>query len=321
MTEGSPALAPIAPELFSVECTTCKARLKVRSAAAIGQILGCPKCHSMVLVAAPADWHPAGEAPPVATDAASAASATAVAASTLGKILMLGAAAATCCAAGVYFLWTQLPQRAPTPTPVVAQAEETLPTAESEPAEAPADDTDEPPATDAIVAAETNDAATEEIPPTTSDAPAASPSVAPIENPAPEIAAQPAPEPPVEIAAETEPVEIAPPAPVEEPAPAVDVAAASTADDLLRRLQTDLAAIDEPAISLAALAELLGGLAACSIELDDVSLASIGLTGESSTSVKLEDATIEAALIAALDPLGLAYEPRGKSIVIFAARH
>ncbi|MDZ4783598.1 MAG: STN domain-containing protein, partial [Planctomycetia bacterium] len=121
----------------------------------------------------------------------------------------------------------------------------------------------------------------------------------------------------VEIAAETEPVEAAPP----DPAPEENVAAASTADDLLRRLQTDLAAIDEPAISLAALVELLGGLAACSIELDGASLASIGVTGESGTSVKLEDATIEAALIAALEPLGLAYEPRGKSIVIFAARN
>jgi hypothetical protein len=321
MTEGSPALAPIAPELFSVECTTCKARLKVRSAAAIGQILGCPKCHSMVLVAAPADWHPAGEAPPVATDVANATSASAVAASTLGKTLTLGAAAATCCAAGVYFLWTQLPQRTPTPTPVVAQVVDTLPPVESELTEAPADDANEPPATDSVVAEEANAAATEEVPPTTNDASAESPSVAPIENPAPEVAGQPAPEPQVEIAAETEPVEIAPPEPVAEPAPEVDVAAASTADDLLRRLQTDLAAIDEPAISLAALAELLGGLAACSIELDDVSLASIGVTGESSTSVKLEDATIEAALIAALEPLGLAYEPRGKSIVIFAARN
>jgi hypothetical protein len=317
MTEGSPALAPIAPELFSVECTTCKARLKVRSAAAIGQILGCPKCRSMVLVAAPADWHPAGEVPPVATDAASTASATAVAASTLGKTLALGAAAAACCAAGVYFLWTQLPQRTPSSNAVVTEVVDTLPPAESELTQTPADDADVPPEADAVVAEETNAAATEEIPPIASDVSAESPSVAPIENPAPEVAAQPAPEPPVETPAETEPSEAAPPAP--EPAPEVDVAEASTADDLLRRLQTDLAAIDEPSISLAALSELLGGLAACTIELDEVSLASIGVTGESSTSVKLEDATIEAALIAALEPLGLAYEPRGKSIVIFAA--
>ena len=190
MTEGSPALAPIAPELFSVECTTCKARLKVRSVAAIGQILGCPKCHSMVLVAAPPDWHPAGEAPPVATEAASAGSATAVAASTLGKTLTLGAAAAACCAAGVYILWTQLPQRAPSPNSVLTQVVDNIPPAESEQTEAPADDADESPAADAPVAE------VAEALPTTSDTPAESPSVTPTENPAPEVAAQPVPEPP-----------------------------------------------------------------------------------------------------------------------------
>lgn len=42
--------------LFSIECTTCKARLKVRSADAIGQILACPRCQSMVHVAPPDDW-------------------------------------------------------------------------------------------------------------------------------------------------------------------------------------------------------------------------------------------------------------------------
>ncbi|HVX61472.1 MAG TPA: DUF1559 domain-containing protein, partial [Pirellulales bacterium] len=45
-------------ELFSITCTTCRARLKVRDAAAIGQILGCPKCGSMVQVVAPEGWQP-----------------------------------------------------------------------------------------------------------------------------------------------------------------------------------------------------------------------------------------------------------------------
>jgi hypothetical protein len=43
-------------ELFSVSCTTCKARLKVRDEAAIGLILACPKCGSMVQVAPPPGW-------------------------------------------------------------------------------------------------------------------------------------------------------------------------------------------------------------------------------------------------------------------------
>ena len=45
-------------ELFAICCTTCNARLKVRDAAAIGKILACPKCGSMVQVAAPAGWVP-----------------------------------------------------------------------------------------------------------------------------------------------------------------------------------------------------------------------------------------------------------------------
>ncbi|HVX10462.1 MAG TPA: DUF1559 domain-containing protein [Pirellulales bacterium] len=53
-------------EPFAIVCPTCNARLKVRDATAIGQILNCPKCGSMVQVTAPADWQPG------ATGAASA---------------------------------------------------------------------------------------------------------------------------------------------------------------------------------------------------------------------------------------------------------
>ncbi len=38
-------------ESFSIACTTCQARLRVRDDSVIGQILTCPKCGSMVLVA------------------------------------------------------------------------------------------------------------------------------------------------------------------------------------------------------------------------------------------------------------------------------
>jgi hypothetical protein len=40
-------------EPFTITCTTCKSRLKVRSAAAIGQLVPCPKCGGMVMVKAP----------------------------------------------------------------------------------------------------------------------------------------------------------------------------------------------------------------------------------------------------------------------------
>lgn len=40
---------------FSVECTTCRRRLLVRSESILGQILPCPKCGSMVLIQRPSD--------------------------------------------------------------------------------------------------------------------------------------------------------------------------------------------------------------------------------------------------------------------------
>ena len=43
-------------EPFTIHCDTCAARLKVRHAAMINQVLACPKCGSMVRVVPPADW-------------------------------------------------------------------------------------------------------------------------------------------------------------------------------------------------------------------------------------------------------------------------
>ncbi len=44
--------------LFYVTCTTCKAKLAVRDASAVGEIYACPKCESMVQIIPPADWVP-----------------------------------------------------------------------------------------------------------------------------------------------------------------------------------------------------------------------------------------------------------------------
>ena len=46
------------PFLFAIECLTCQRRLVVRSEAAIGAILTCPKCGSMVHVEPPEGWVP-----------------------------------------------------------------------------------------------------------------------------------------------------------------------------------------------------------------------------------------------------------------------
>jgi hypothetical protein len=58
-------------ELFSIVCSTCNSRLKVRDTAAIGQILNCPKCQSMVLVQPPDGWQPGSPGAQSTTDPAS----------------------------------------------------------------------------------------------------------------------------------------------------------------------------------------------------------------------------------------------------------
>lgn len=47
--------------LFAVTCTTCQAKLRVRDFAAVGSIVHCPKCQSMVLIQPPAGWTPPAE--------------------------------------------------------------------------------------------------------------------------------------------------------------------------------------------------------------------------------------------------------------------
>lgn len=49
-------------EPFSITCTTCKSRLKVKSEAAIGHLLKCPKCGGLVMVKLPEDPKPGDSA-------------------------------------------------------------------------------------------------------------------------------------------------------------------------------------------------------------------------------------------------------------------
>ena len=62
--------------LFTITCTTCRARLVVRSPSVIGVLLDCPKCGSFVQVTPPEGWKP----DPDSADAASMPSAPAAAA-------------------------------------------------------------------------------------------------------------------------------------------------------------------------------------------------------------------------------------------------
>lgn len=47
--------------LFSIQCPTCRRRLKVQHQAAIGQILPCPKCGSLLQVVPPENWRPSAD--------------------------------------------------------------------------------------------------------------------------------------------------------------------------------------------------------------------------------------------------------------------
>lgn len=44
--------------MFSIQCPSCRAKLKVPKAELIGQSLSCPRCSSMVVVQAPEGWQP-----------------------------------------------------------------------------------------------------------------------------------------------------------------------------------------------------------------------------------------------------------------------
>ncbi len=62
-------------EPFVIQCTTCRARLKVSDPALVGDIVGCPKCESFVQVTPPAGWQPPlpGAAAAIAVTSAGAA--------------------------------------------------------------------------------------------------------------------------------------------------------------------------------------------------------------------------------------------------------
>lgn len=49
-------------EPFSIQCDQCQSRLKVRKLAAIGKVLGCPKCGNSIKVVPPPGWSPPADA-------------------------------------------------------------------------------------------------------------------------------------------------------------------------------------------------------------------------------------------------------------------
>ncbi|HEY5314061.1 MAG TPA: hypothetical protein VIK18_16135, partial [Pirellulales bacterium] len=68
-------------DLFTINCPTCRARLKVCEPSAIGQIVNCPKCSGMLQITPPPHWQPAPAhaAPPAPEPAVAVAPAPAAA--------------------------------------------------------------------------------------------------------------------------------------------------------------------------------------------------------------------------------------------------
>jgi hypothetical protein len=64
-----PPASEQAVELFSIQCTTCRVRLKVKDESIIGDILACPKCGSMVHVTPPDGWRQGAAAASIADSA------------------------------------------------------------------------------------------------------------------------------------------------------------------------------------------------------------------------------------------------------------
>lgn len=127
-------------ELFTVTCTTCQCRLKVRERAVIGQILACPKCQAMVLVQPPPDWVDPGVGP------------AAVAVGSTGSVPTTSATTAPARPAGAPVIESNFDDAAqllskparftPAPTPAPA----TAPTAAAAPAAPPVAEVPAPPA-------------------------------------------------------------------------------------------------------------------------------------------------------------------------------
>jgi hypothetical protein len=101
---SAPSLLGHVVDPFDVRCETCRARLRVRDERVIGQIHACPKCGSMVHIAAPAGWVMSS-----ASEMALAGVATGVVASPFGSESGVMASAASTQPVGLLARFTHSP--------------------------------------------------------------------------------------------------------------------------------------------------------------------------------------------------------------------
>jgi len=282
--------------LFTIACPTCRARLVVKSRAAIGTILECPRCSSLVKVVPPPGWTPEGVAPPVQPAlpggpppldhvADGPLMLELEPAKTIGWAMPLAwtAALAVTCAA-VYALWRLVPLR-PEPAPVVVEAEAKL---EPEPppivpSQKPEEAKDQEEVREQTITPGPQSRGVGEEPTTT---PAAESQEKPAEAPAKtieEVKAQPA-------DVERPPIQKAPPAPV----------------DLDARLNDPIAGLELSSVPLVRAVDLISAAGAIRVALDVDAMAQLGVTPQDAVSLELQKTTVGQALEAVAKQKGLA---------------
>lgn len=314
--------------IFSITCTTCQARLVVRSEEAIGAILECPRCQSMVQVTPPPDWHaaaPTVETPtthagpppldrvataPLALDLESPR--PSLLATLLSPTMLVLAGAVVTLVIVLSGLWWLIPQRSePTPEPVAAEierpaveTERPAPTDEGETTSQPVKPSEPKPEE---VVPETKaptpepalpEATAEEPPPTSST----EPQTADTQPAEPEAVPAVVGEPTAEPTEDAEQVEIkkAPPA-------QVDVAA---------RLADPIAKIELTDMPLVKAIELLAAIGNFPVTINVDALTELGVDPSEPISVKLDSTTVGKVLRAVVTQKGLGVTLENGQVVV-----
>jgi len=320
--------------LFSISCETCSARLKVRSVRALGQIIACPKCGSMLQVVPPEGWEaptakPAAEAPAgddafeTAPEAAEQQALEQTAEARAGRGVLWAAVGAmvvvllTLAGGGLWLMQGGEPlarnDGPPLPMAALPELDSAPETPATDEATSPADQ-DAGPSTEAPTDAEPVDGkadpekATPAAPADQPPAPVAARSDEPKAKPASEASkdsgspasdAEKGAAPASPVTVQTPPQAATEPAKVEPPAPRL------SSQDLRSRLGTPLAGLKFNDVPLAEVLETLSQLAGVPIALDAHHVPDAGRLAAKKISADLQATTVGAAAASVTRGLGL----------------
>ncbi|MEN6405933.1 MAG: hypothetical protein ABFC77_05620 [Thermoguttaceae bacterium] len=315
--------------LFSITCTTCQARLVVRSASAIGTILECPRCASMVQVTPPPDWTPEEPTSAAALTSGGPPPLDHVAAAPVGLELEPPAPSRWFWPAvwtvvllvtlGVAFLLLQLAPARPRSEPVATPDKTSIaekppvetPTKPAEPKkEIPEEKSKETPEKETPQETKPKSepaaaAKSQAVPPTLQEAPKEKPEEAKKE--APKETTQ---ETPKKAAAETPPATNGKTTDIKKKPPeAIDFAA---------RLNDPVAGVQWSNVPLRQAVDWLSALGAMPISIDLDALQSLGVGLDDPVSVDLQSTTLGKALGAIASQRGLAIDVESNRVVLGA---